>query len=169
MTLMKNYQLALTEQIRNATEETSAAVLGVPIGEERWLVHMTEVNEVLPVPKLAAVALTQPWFLGMANVRGNLYGITDLSLYLGGLPTQINQKSRVYLSSPRYSVNSGLLVSNMLGIRSLSEFEPMENTHESMLVQAGSAGVCKGKAGRVWHVLNLQALVQEDNFLKIAM
>lgn len=169
MTPMKDYQLALTEQIKNATEEATAAVLGVAIGEARWLVHMTEVNEVLPVPKLAAVALTRPWFLGMANVRGNLYGITDLSLYLGGPSTQINQKTRVFLSSPRYSVNSGLLVSNMLGIRSLSDFEPMKNTDESMPEHVGSAGICKDKAGRVWHVLNLQALVQEDNFLKIAV
>lgn len=166
---MKDYQLALTEQIKNATEEATATVLGVAIGEARWLVHMTEVNEVLPVPKLAAVALTQSWFLGMANVRGNLYGITDLSLYLGGPPTQINQKTRVFLSSHRYSVNSGLLVSNMLGIRSLSDFEPMENIEESTPEQVGSAGKCQDKEGRVWHVLNLQALVQEDNFLKIAV
>lgn len=166
---MKDYQLALTEQLKNATEKATATVLGVAIGEARWLVHMIEVNEVLPVPKLAVVALTQPWFLGMANVRGNLYGITDLSLYLGGPPTHINQKTRVFLSSHRYSVNSGLLVSNMLGIRSLSDFEPMENTEVQTPEQVGSAGQCQDKEGRVWHVLNLQALVQEDNFLRISV
>lgn len=166
---MKDYQLALTEQIKNATEETTAAVLGVALGEARWLVHMTEVNEVLPVPKLTTVALTQPWFIGMANVRGNLYGITDLSLYLGGAATQINPKTRVFLSSTRYGVNSGLLVSNMLGIRSLSEFEPMDHNDGSMPEHVGSAGICKDKAGRIWHVLNLQALLQEDDFLRIAV
>lgn len=166
---MKDYQLALTDQINKAVEDTSTSVLGMAIGNARWLVHMTDVSEVLPVPKLATVALTQPWFLGMANVRGNLYGITDLSLYLAGPPTQINQKTRVFLSSSRYSVNSGLLVSNMLGIRSLSDFEAMENAEESTPKPLGSAGKCQDREGRVWHVLNLQALVQEDNFLKIAV
>ncbi len=166
---MNDYQLALTDQINNAAAETSTSLLGMAIGEARWLVHMTEVNEVLPVPKLATVALTQPWFLGIANVRGNLYGVTDLSLYLGGPPTQINQKARIFLSSSRYSVNSGLLVSNLLGIRSLSDFEPMENTEESTPALLGSTGKCQDKEGRVWHVLNLQALVREDNFLKIAV
>lgn len=166
---MKDYQLALTEQIKNVTEATTTTVLGMAIGETRWLVHMSEVTEVLSVPKLTPVALTQPWFLGMTNVRGNLYGITDLSLYLGGSPTQVNKKSRVFLSSPRYSVNSGLLVDNMLGIRSLSDFEPMESLDDSVPAQTNLAGKCKDKEGRVWYVLNLQELLQEEAFLQIAV
>lgn len=168
---MKDYQLALTEQIKTASDATTSTVLGMAIGEARWLVHMNEINEVLPVPKLTPVALTQAWFLGLANVRGNLYGITDLSLYLGGPPTQINVKTRIFLSSPRYGVNSGLLVSNMLGIRNLSDFVPMESSADEATaqMQIGLAGRCKDREGRVWHVLNLQELVQEENFLQIAV
>jgi twitching motility protein PilI len=27
--------------------------------------------------------LTQPWFLGLANIRGNLYSVVDLAGFLG--------------------------------------------------------------------------------------
>ncbi|SFE44999.1 chemotaxis protein CheW [Nitrosomonas sp. Nm166] len=68
-----------TEQMEGSDKnETSSAVLGVTMGGKRYLIPMTEVNEVIPIPKLAYVPLTKPWFLGLANVRGNLYGITDL-------------------------------------------------------------------------------------------
>ena len=48
---MREYQAALSERLRNAIMSASAAtVLGVAIGEDRWLVHMNDVSEVLPVP-----------------------------------------------------------------------------------------------------------------------
>lgn len=155
-----------SEQMKNAAAESST-VLGMVVGEDRWLVQTTEVNEVLPVPKLLPVALTQPWFLGIANVRGHLYGIVDLAQYFGGAPTQCGIKARLLLASPRFRINSGLLVSNMLGVRSLSEFEPIEN--EGMDMQAGIAGNCRDKGGRRWRVLNFGELVREEAFLQIAI
>lgn len=56
----------------------SATVLGLLIGDDRYLVHMKEINEVIQVPEIVPVPLTHPWFLGIINVHGTLYGITDL-------------------------------------------------------------------------------------------
>ena len=45
---IENYQHTLTEQIKNAADtETSPTVLGVAVGEERYLIPMSEVSEVI--------------------------------------------------------------------------------------------------------------------------
>lgn len=69
----EEYPRTFTEQIESAdNNETSPAVLGMVMGKKRYLIPMTEVNEVIPIPKLGHVPLTKPWFLGLINVRGNL-------------------------------------------------------------------------------------------------
>lgn len=142
-------------------------MLGLAIGENRYLVHMNEINEVLQVPKMVPAPLTQPWFLGMANIRGALYGITDLGQYWEEEPVPVGPKSRILLVVPHYKINSGLLVSNMLGVRSLRDFEMI--TEPGMQSRPGIISHYKDKQGRPWHVLNLQALVATEQFLDIAI
>ncbi len=98
MSTKKPQQTIDQKKVSTGDNKTSSAVLGVAVGEDRYLVPMTEVSEVITIPKLAHVPLTQPWFLGLANVRGNLYGITDLGVYLGKDPNPFNQKSRILLA-----------------------------------------------------------------------
>jgi len=164
---MKAYQLELSERLKNATTNPSATVLGVTVGNDRWLVQMNEVGEVLPLSKLTPVALTQPWFLGAANVRGDLYGITDLAAFLTGDATPRSLKARILLASPQFGVNSGLLVSNMLGIRSLTDFEPVEESDKEALMFV--AGYYKDKEGCLWRELNLCELVRDKKFMQIAV
>ena len=35
------------------------------------------------MPAIATVPLTQPWFLGVANIRGNLYSVVDFAGFVG--------------------------------------------------------------------------------------
>ena len=53
------------------------------IGAERYLLDLTQAGEIVPLAPLRAVPLTQPWYLGLANIRGNLVGVIDLARYLG--------------------------------------------------------------------------------------
>lgn len=163
---MKAYQLELSERLKNATASSSATVLGVAIGKDHWLVQMNEVGEVLPLSKLTPVALTQPWFLGVANVRGDLYGITDLAAFFSGDATPRRLKACILLVSPQFGFNCGLLVSNMLGIRSFADFEPVEKVDQEKLL--GVAGHYQDKEGRLWRELNLRELVRDKKFMQIA-
>ena len=80
----EEYPRTFTEQIESADNNETSPVLGVVMGENRYLIPMTEVNEVIPIPKLAHVPLNEPWFFGLISVRGNFYGITNLVVYFGG-------------------------------------------------------------------------------------
>ena len=156
-----------SEQIKNVDEgEPLSAVLGVAVGEDRYLIPMTEVSEVIPIPKLAQVPLTQPWFLGLANVRGNLYGITDLGVYLGGDPTPFNLKSRILLVSPGNKLYGGFIVNSMLGIRNLSEFTAVSSGKKKLPKETSRQ--CKDTEGRLWRELSLFELMRDEKFLQIA-
>lgn len=163
---IKEFQASLSEKLESAaTTQPVSTVLGVLIGRDRWLVHMTDVSEVLQVPKITRVPLTHSWFLGMANVQGNLYGIADLAAYFGGAHTKVEQKTRILLVSPRFEVNSGLLVSRTLGIRNESDFERIEDGNPSQL---GVSSIYKDNQGQNWNKLNLQDLVRDEEFLQVA-
>lgn len=161
---MKDFQTTLSEKLGGAaTTNPIATVLGVLVGEDRWLVHMNDVSEVLQMPEITPVPLTHSWFLGVANVQGSLYGITDLASYFGGIDTLIEQKTRILLASSRFEVNSGLLVRRTLGIRHITDFERINDGAHS-----GMAGIYKDRQGQRWHELNIQDLVRDEDFLQIA-
>ena len=164
---IEEYQHTLSKQIKNAGEsESSSTVLGVAVGEDRYLIPMIEVSEVIQIPKLARVPLTQPWFLGLANVRGNLYGITDLGVYLGGNQRPFNLKSRILLASAGNSVYGGFIVNSMLGIRSSSEFTPVKSGKKKLL--KGITQPYEDTEGRPWRALSLFELTRDEKFLQIA-
>ena len=164
---IEEYQHTLTEQIQSAGKgDTSSTVLGVAVGEDRYLIPMTEVSEVIQIPKLAHVPLTQPWFLGLSNVRGNLYGITELGVYLRGNPTAFNLKSRILLASPGNKMFGGFIVNSMLGIRSLSEFTPVKSAKKKL--PKGVIANYKDTEGRLWRELSLHELIRDEKFLQIA-
>src|SRR5215467_7996533 len=57
--------------------------LGVTCGGEHWLIRLADDGEVIAIPQLATVPRTKPWYLGIANIRGNLYGVIDFACFLG--------------------------------------------------------------------------------------
>jgi twitching motility protein PilI len=147
--------------------DASTAVLGVAVGNNRYLIPMIEVNEVISIPKLARVPLTQPWFLGLANVRGILYGINDLAGYLGSDALPFNLKSRILLTSPSNKIYGGFIVNNMLGIRDLCEFTRVKESKKKL--PTGIVAEYKDHEEREWRELSLFKLISEERFLQIAV
>ncbi len=163
----EQYQSQNTKKIEVVDDSgTSSAVLGISIGDDRYLIPMTEVSEVIPIPKLARVPMTQPWFLGLANVRGNLYGVTDLGVYLGGESIPFNLKSRILLVSLSNKMFGGFIVNSMSGIRNLSDFTPIKSAKKklSKCIKAHY----QDTEGRLWRQLSLFELIHDEKFLQIA-
>jgi len=146
-------------------QETASTIpaLGITIGEDRWLVSMSDIGEILPVPKITSVFLTQPWFLGVIHVRGKIYGLSDLACYLTQTPTQIGAKNRIFLIASHLGTGYALLAGSILGIRNLAEFtrEPNQAGNEAIM-----SGVYNDRQGRSWRMLNLSSLVQIESFLQ---
>src|SRR3546814_19981241 len=65
------------------------------IGQRRLASGFDEVVEILPMPQVTPVPGSQPWMLGVANIRGNLLPTVDLKQFLAGQRTVPHESQRV--------------------------------------------------------------------------
>ena len=160
---LREFQESVTARLKNvAAAAPVASKLGVLAGQQRWLVDLSDVSESIPVPSLAHVALTRPWFIGVVNVRGNLYGTVDFSAFLGGDMTPINMEARLLLAHAKFQVNSGLVVSHVLGLRNLEQFRPRQKESEVSWVSAEYVDT----DGNIWKELDMRELLAYPDFLQ---
>ena len=162
---LREFQLSVAERIRTAsTRAALASKLGFQVGGDNWFVALHQVNEVIPVPPTVTVPLTHSWFRGVANVRGNLYGVLDFSAFQGGDVIPPGMERRVILVSDRLVGGSGLLVSRMLGLRNPEQFTAATRPADA---PPWVAGAYTDAGGTRWLELDLTALVREQRFLEV--
>lgn len=168
-TRLREFQAQLVERMQAAQRGThvQSSQLGIVIGQSRYLLDLREAGEIVSVGALTAVPLTKDWYVGLSNIRGNLTSVVDLSRFDGGEPTKIDNSCRIVAFASSLSSNNGLLVSQVLGLRSIAEMEelPAETgTGKDWLVRK-----FRDREGRVWSELSLAALLQDQAFLHIAL
>ena len=162
---LREFQLSVAERIRTAsTRAALASKLGFQVGAENWFVALHQVNEVIPVPATVSVPLTQSWFRGVANIRGNLYSVLDFSAFQAGEAIAPGMERRVILVSDRLIGGAGLLVSRMLGLRNPEQFTAAARPAEA---PPWVAGAYTDAGGTRWLELDLTALVREQRFLEV--
>jgi twitching motility protein PilI len=167
---LRKYQEDILGRLKERTQLGEAAArsrLGVRVGQDLFLVDLEDISEVLPVPEIDPVPLTKPWFLGMSNVRGNLYGVSDIAQIVGHVPTVPTAASRVLLSHQKYKANVALLVSALLGLRNLDQMQEQEDTDGGSHMFGGRRFL--DAAGDTWRELNMRNLLTHPDFIKIAI
>jgi twitching motility protein PilI len=161
---LREFQENLTARLKNvAAAAPVASKLGVLAGRQRWLVDLADVSESIPLPPLAHVSLTQPWFIGVVNVRGNLFGTVDFSAFLGGDMTTLNMEARLLFAHAKFQVNSGLVVSQVFGLRNLEQFQPRRKESEISWVSAEYVDT----DGNVWKELDMRELLSYPDFFQV--
>ncbi|MBL8513401.1 MAG: chemotaxis protein CheW [Betaproteobacteria bacterium] len=168
-TSLREFQQAVAQRLRDLSASRSlASKLGFQVGSQNWLVSLTDVSEVIPVPAIMPVPMTEAWFRGVANVRGKLYAISDLSRFQGGADTPPGIERRVILSAERIIEGSGLLVSRMLGLRNPDQFtaEPLEedDAHRPWI-----RARLRDAAGTLWLDMDLTKLAASQRFLEVGV
>ena len=163
-TSLREYQLSVANRLRDlATRKAVASMLGFQVGTERWFVDLTDISEVIPVPAIMPVPLTQDWFCGVANVRGTLYSIADFAAFQGQAAIGSGVERRVILISEKRISGSGLLVNRMLGLRNPDQFS---SDTDSQPAPPWVKGVYRDPNGERWHWLHTEALVRDERFLE---
>jgi twitching motility protein PilI len=162
---LKEFQEALARRLRDASGVESAARLGLESGGQRYLLRLEEAGEVLPVPPLCPVPLTRSWFLGLANVRGNLVAVVDFAEFAGAAATARGAEARLVLFAERFGARSSLLAARMLGLKNLSAFEACSRESAPPWVRA--CYVEKSGGTEVWRELDIGELIANESFLKV--
>jgi twitching motility protein PilI len=162
---LREFQLSVAERLRTAaTRAALSSKLGFQVGGDNWFVALHQVSEVIPVPPTVGVPLTHSWFRGVANVRGNLYGVVDFAGFQGRDTISPGMERRVILVSDRIVGGAGLLVSRMLGLRNPEQFVPAERPMDA---PPWVGAVYTDAGGTRWLELDLPALARESRFLEV--
>ena len=165
---LHKFQESLAARLREAAgEPVSTSRLGLQSGARNWMLKLEDAGEIVPVPDLTPVPLTKPWFLGLANVRGVLVSVVDLSRFVGGPATLRTPEARIVLAADRYQARAGILVDRMLGLRVIEHMKPVEaGAADASTRPSWSGADLQDGDGRHWTELEMQRLVSNDEFLQ---
>lgn len=153
--------------------QASDARLGLMVGDQRWLLDLSQAGEIVPIPDaIVPVPLTRDWLLGLVNLRGALYTVVDLRRFAGVGRTEPGKESRLLPFSNRLHVNAAILVTRMLGLRNLTAMRLADATVEPLCGPGGRRLDWIGTAwvdadGQVWRELELEKLAASSEFLMV--
>jgi twitching motility protein PilI len=168
---LRAFQSRLASRLQAArTSGVSASWLAVEAGEAKYLFPLGHAGEIFPWTPPQAVPYAQPWFLGVANLRGGLYGIVQLSTFAsrdaapaGG--DSARAQSRLVALNEMLEVNCALLIDRLVGLRGVEAFIESQAPNGDAPAWLGHSYT--DAAGERWQEINLQALSQQPQFLSI--
>ena len=163
---LQEFQAHLAARLAGVAERNAAGLLGVQSGSEYWLLNLSDSGEIVPLVPLTDVPLTQPWFVGIANIRGNLYSVVDFSAFQGKEATPQNAGSRLLLVGPRHGSNAALLCTRMLGLKSRDAMTPATPDHDA---PPWAPEAFTDNEGRRWKLLDVKALLADEQFMEIGV
>ena len=163
---LRSFQRELASRLASKTAaQVESSRLGIACGDKRWLIRLGEAGEVIAVPPIVPVPLTKPWFLGLANIRGNLFSVVDFPAFLGGAAVSTAGVSRLILLSARNGGESvGIVVERVLGLRNLAQF-----TTDAVAQGAPAWQVAGWRDAEdlAWQEIDLGMLARDPAFLQV--
>ena len=163
---LRSFQQELAARLTSKTAaQVESSRLGLAGGGEQWLIRLSDAGEVIALPPVATVPMTKPWFLGIANIRGNLYTVIDFSGYLGRGETAVGGTGRLVLFGPRTGeLRAGIVVARVLGLRNLAELAPA-SPPEGAPAWYGQRWM--DADGGAWQEIDLAKLARDSAFLQV--
>jgi twitching motility protein PilI len=169
---LRELQARLASRLQAArTEGVQASWLAVESGGGKFLFPLSQSGEIFPLSSTLPVPYTQPWFLGVANLRGGLYGVVDLASFVSGrAPSQRSDatraESRLVALNISLEINCALLIDRLAGLRNMDAFSSSSPPPDGAPEYFGTGYTDAG--GAFWQEINLQALSQQPQFLSIS-
>jgi twitching motility protein PilI len=159
-----------TRLAAKTTAQVEQSRLGLSCGGSQWLIRLADAGEVIGIPTVASVPLTKPWYLGIANIRGNLYSVIDFGSFMGHeveAPAPGSMQARLVLFGPRVGeLRAGLIVHRVLGLRNLAELTQGEAIAGA---PAWYGARWVDRTGGQWQEIDLALLAQDPGFLQVGV
>ena len=169
---LKELQTRLAERLQLAkTQGVAPSWLAVEAGRQKYLFPLDQSGEIFSWTGIQPVSYTQAWFLGVASLRGGLYGVVDLASFvtgqaLGSRNEIARTESRLVSLNTALEVNSVLLIDKLAGLRRQGDFVDYSVRKPDEPVFFGNQYL--DIHGASWQEINLQILAQQVDFLTVA-
>lgn len=172
---IRELQTRLANRLRTAGDEgLSVSWLAVRSAGMNYLLPLAQSGEIFPITAVQPVPYAQPWFLGVVNLRGGLYGVVNIAQYVAGetgVPTPGGTQRKpgaaqvVVTLNAALDVNCALLVDELAGLRNPQVFSATEPRAPDAPPYFGNRFTDAG--GQFWQEINIQTLSQHPRFLSI--
>lgn len=148
-----------------------ASWLAVEAAGGKYLFPLAQSGEIFPFTSAQVVPYTQHWFLGVANLRGGVYGVVDMASFVAGQAPAARSdasraESRLVALNSALEVNCALLIDRLAGLRNPDAFTASSEPAAGSPSYFGNAYT--DASGAYWQEINLQALSQQPRFLSIS-
>ncbi len=171
---IRELQTRLANRLRTVRDEgLSISWLAVKAGGRNYLFPLAQSGEIFPMGGVQSVPFVLPWFLGVVNLRGGLYGVVDIARFMADVaaapPTAaVMQRpggQSVVTLNAALDVNCALLIDTLAGLRNPQVFTA------SLPVEPDAPAFFGNRFadadGEPWQEINLQTLSQHPRFLSI--
>jgi len=167
---IRELQARLAQRLQAArTEGRAVQWLAVEARGQRYLFPLAQAGEIFSWPALQPAPYTQPWFLGVANLRGGLCGVVDLAAFLSGEPTAPEAERSdcsLLTFNTALELNCALVIDRLSGLRGAEAFSATEPAAAGEPAYVGPVHL--DAAGLRWREIDLLALSQFPAFLSIS-
>ncbi|MDO8450122.1 MAG: chemotaxis protein CheW [Rhodoferax sp.] len=169
---LRELQTRLASRLQAARSEgVSASWLAVRAGESNYLFPLAQSGEIFPLANIQLVPYSRPWFMGVVNLRGGLYGVVDLATFMGdgsmrARSEQSLAESSVITFNAALELNCALMVDGLAGLRKREAFTDATVPPEGSPVFFGNRFTDLN--GMHWQEINLRSLSQLPEFLSIS-
>lgn len=169
---LRDLQTRLAERMRQVrNEQPGVSWLAVDCAGHGLLIALHQAGEIFKLDVLQPVPYTQPWLAGVVNLRGGVYTVVDLGIFLG-LRRQAPQgpapTARLLAFNSALEVNSTLLVDRLEGLRHAADLQTVLESDDNAARPAFAAARWQDAAGRVWQEIDLAELAKLPQFLAIS-
>ena len=168
---LRELQSRLALRLQQARTETRVqSWLAIECAGLGLLVPLPTAGEIFPVSSLQPVPHTQPWFMGVANLRGGLHGVVDLAAFLGLRKPiardAVREHAQLLSFNAAQGSNCAVLVDRLAGLRSATQLTAEADDGQSRPAFAGARW--RDAEQRIWQEIDLAALARNEQFLAIA-
>lgn len=165
---LRTFQRELASRLATKTAaQVESSRLGLACGGDRWLIRLADAGEVVTLPEIVPVPLTRPWYLGVANIRGNLFSVVDFARFLGREAPATGTQARLVLFGPRAGeINAGVVVTRVMGLRNVAELAPAAPPEGA---PAWYAQRWMDGDGNAWQEIDLAVLARDPSFLQVGL
>ena len=173
---LRDLQTRLAERMKQVrTEQPGVSWLAVDCAGQGLLIELSQAGEIFKLDVLQPVPYTQPWLAGVVNLRGGVYTVVDLGLFLG-LRGQMAQgqaqapvaTARLLAFNSALEVNSTLLVDRLEGLRHAADMQAVLESDDNAARPSFAAARWQDTGGRVWQEIDLAELAKLPQFVAIS-